>query len=478
MVYGAAVIVQRAAAFVLLPLYTQRLSPADYGALQMLQVTLDVAAIALSAGTLAGVMRFFFKANDEPERRSVFTTAFWLMLAFNALAALLLLAFAPALAERVIDRPDGAHLVRLQAASFAAEPLGQVAMLQLQARGRAAAYSTLSVVRLLMQISFNVFFLVVLERGVEGVLLSTLITNLLLGTALAGWQLSSGWRPNLGVARDLMRFGLPYRVTTAGTFILTFADRYFLEARHDLAEVGLYGLAYQFGFLLIVASSAPFLQAWNPERFRLASRPREERDAAYDEGLRWFSIVVVSAALGLCLFAQPLLAVMASASYAGAARLVPIIVAAYVLQAFTDAAELGIQISERTRYATLATWAAVVVVLIGYVTLIPPFGGLGAALATLAGFAVRFGFTWRFAQQLWPIRLRYAPHLRLLALATVTAAAVEWIRPPETMSSMLLGAGAFALFALATLFGVVSRDERRAALAFLRARRTSGAAPR
>ena len=197
-----------------------------------------------------------------------------------------------------------------------------MALLQLQARGRAGVYSTLSVLRLALQIALNVVFLVVLERGVEGILLATLITNVVMGVGLASWQIStSGWRPDLAIARDLLRFGLPYRATTAGAFVLTFADRYFLNARHDLAEVGLYGLAYQFGFLLIYASSAPFLQAWNPQRFALSTRPREERDAAYDDGFRWFSIVVVSAALGLCVFAQPILALMAAPTYA--ARLFP-----------------------------------------------------------------------------------------------------------------------------------------------------------
>lgn len=466
--------VQRAASFVLLPLYTHRLSPADYGVLQMLQVTLDVAAIALSAGTLAGVLRFFFKTDDEASRRSVFTTALWLLVVFNGLAALLLVAFAPWLAEPIIGTPNGAHLLRLQAACFAAEPLGQVALLQLQARGRAGVYSTLSVVRLALQIALNVFFLVVLERGVEGVLLGTLITNVVMGVGLASWQVATtGWRPDLAIAKNLLRFGLPYRATTAGAFVLTFADRYFLKARHDLTEVGLYGLAYQFGFLLIYASSAPFLQAWNPQRFALSTRPRAERDAAYDDGSRWFAIVVVSAALGLCVFARPILSLMAAATYAGAARLVPIIVAAYVLQAFTDAAELGIQISERTQYATLATWAAVVVVLIGYVVLIPPLGGLGAALATLAAFAVRLGFTWHFAQRLWPIRLRLAPMARLVALAVVAAGVVEASRPESTRDAILFGSTIYVLFCLAVLFAVVSRAERRAALDFCRHRMTS-----
>ena len=75
------------------------------------------------------------------------------------------------------------------------------------------------------------------------------------------------------MVRELRRFGVPYQLTWAGSFLLTFGDRFFLQAGWGVAAVGLYGMAYQFGFLLSQLGATPFLSAWNPHRHQLVSLP-------------------------------------------------------------------------------------------------------------------------------------------------------------------------------------------------------------
>ena len=130
------------------------------------------------------------------------------------------------------------------------------------------------------------------------------------------------------------------------------SDRYFLKVYHDLTVIGIYSLAYQFGFLLMYLATLPFMQAWNPQRFELARRPRAERDAMYNQGLLYLSLLLVSVATGIALFVTPVLQVMSDEAFHSAAGLVPVILAAYVMQSWTDVAELGIQVSGRTEYAT------------------------------------------------------------------------------------------------------------------------------
>ena len=49
----------------MLPVYTRFLTPADYGLVQLLELTVEVAAIFFTAGTTAGLQRFYFKAIDR-----------------------------------------------------------------------------------------------------------------------------------------------------------------------------------------------------------------------------------------------------------------------------------------------------------------------------------------------------------------------------------------------------------------------------
>jgi len=55
--YGLGVILGRAVSFLMLPVYTRFLSPSDYGIIQLLDLTVDVAAIFFTAGASSGVQR-------------------------------------------------------------------------------------------------------------------------------------------------------------------------------------------------------------------------------------------------------------------------------------------------------------------------------------------------------------------------------------------------------------------------------------
>ena len=78
----------------------------------------------------------------------------------------------------------------------------------------------------------NLLFLVQFRLGAEGILLSTLVTNVRrrhLDDDLAGAPHGPGASTRHWL-RELRRFGMPYQVSWAGSFLLTFGDRFFLQA--------------------------------------------------------------------------------------------------------------------------------------------------------------------------------------------------------------------------------------------------------
>src|SRR6266568_3767129 len=369
-VYGAGIVLSKAAAFAMLPIYTRYLSPADYGLLQLVQMVLEVASIIAGSRLGAGIFRFYHKAETPDERRAVLSTA----------------------------------LI---------------------------------------------------------VLLSSLVTNIATGAFLACYLVRDvGLRFSKGAARDLLRFGVPFIGTQVATFILTFGDRYFLRSVSDTSAVGLYGLAYQFGFLLAMIGEVPFTTVWEPASFEIAKR--RDRNELYARGFIYFNVVLLSVAVLIILFAGDFLRIVAAPAFRPAADLVPVIVLAYVLQSWTIMHYIGIQIRERTEFYTLANWAGAIVALAGYAVLIPRLLGLGAALATVAAFAVREGAVYMLSQRLWPVRYRWAPVLRLLVVAT--AACVMGVLLPQLRIWTSLSARVLLLLAYCGGLwhaGVLPADDRR-----------------
>src|SRR3989442_1156776 len=94
-VYGAGIVLSKAAAFAMLPIYTRYLSPADYGLLQLIQMVLEVASIIAGSRLGAGIFRFYHKAETPDERRAVLSTALIVLLTSYAAAAMGMYALAP-----------------------------------------------------------------------------------------------------------------------------------------------------------------------------------------------------------------------------------------------------------------------------------------------------------------------------------------------------------------------------------------------
>lgn len=466
-IYMLGMLLSRAASLIMLPIYTRMLTPADYGVLQLLDMTCDVAAIIVSAGCTAGVMRFYFKSQIESERRAVLGSAATLQVVLNLVGTILLVAFASPIWEHVLHGAQSKELVYLAAANFTLGAISIVPLIYMQIEKRALLFSATSVARLMLQLSGNILFLVVLRKGPLGILLSSFIVNLVIGAFTATWMIR---RVGLVVSKrallDLRRFGLPYQLATVGTFIVSFGDRIFLDKYGGLASVGLYGLAYQFGFILDQVGIAPFFRAWTPRRFEFAHEAKPLRDAKNVQGFRYLNVVALTSAVAIAVFVHPVLRILAHKEYWSAADIVPIILAAYVVQAWVAVVEFGIDLSERTKYANYGVWASVAAVLLLYAVLIPPFGGYGAAWATLFAFLVRLLFHWHFSQRLSPMAYGWTPALRVSAYAVAASLAAIYLRPESLVGEIGLGLGLLGAFIGVVWTTILHPEDRRSIAGF------------
>lgn len=265
LVYGIATVLSRLVSFVMLPIYTRYLTPADYGLLAILDLSLEIAVLLLSAGATAGLMRFYFKAKEQGERNQVLYTAWATTTVLYAIGTVLLMAAAPLIWEHALSGAGTVGMVRLAAMNFTLSALLIVPTEMLVIEQRPAASTIVMTTKLVMQLSLNILFVVFMETGPVGVLWSTFITSLVLGLVLTVILLRrTGIAWSWPAFRDLRRFSLPIQLSKAGTFFLAYGDRFFLEKFHGLAIVGLYGIAYQFGFLVSGMLWTPFFQAWTP----------------------------------------------------------------------------------------------------------------------------------------------------------------------------------------------------------------------
>jgi O-antigen/teichoic acid export membrane protein len=205
----------------------------------------------------------------------------------------------------------------------------------------------------------------------------------------------------------------------------------------------------------------------------MISAPQEERDQKNARGFFFFSVVLITLATGIGTFVRPVIQVMTTPAFHGAALLVPVILAAYVVGAWMDALKFGIDVSEKTQYFSYANWIAVAIILVLYATLIPPFGGLGAALATLVAFVVRAALVYYWSQRLYRLRYTWAPIIRLLIIGTSVATVATLLPSTGVIALIAEGCGLTALYFVLVWIVVLSAGDRAVVRQFAAAPRAS-----
>jgi O-antigen/teichoic acid export membrane protein len=474
--YGMGVVLSKAVAMIMLPVYTRYLTPADYGVLQLVAMTIEVISIIAGSRIATGIFHFYHKEVSEDGRRAVLSTAFFLLVVAYGVVCLAAFAAAPWIAGLVIrEGPNGVTFVRVALAALAFESFFFVPVAYMQLHQRSGWFVTVQMVKLVIQLALNVVLLIPLGLGVLGVLISTLAANLLVGGVMAGLLLREvGIHVRAPIVRRLLRFGVPLMAMHVAAFVVSFGDRYFLNRAGGPEAVGLYGLAYQFGLLSITVAGLPFGLVWDPLRFGVAKRP--DRDAVYARVFVYFNLLLVTLAVMIALLGGDVVRVMADEAFHPAGRLIPLLVAVFVLHAWAEFLNLGMLITERTELVTVGHWLAAGVAMVGYLVVVPRFLAVGTALVVLAAFGTRFATSYYFSQRVWPIRYRWAPVLRLIALGVLVCGISQvlpqmhlaWSLLADALLILAYGAGAYAFGGLSHAERAALRGAVRSPLTFLR----------
>lgn len=461
LVYGLGMVISRVISFLMLPIYLRFLSKEDYGVMFLVEMTLDFVAIIGGAQLALGIFRFYYKTDVEEERRQIVSSSFVLVGLMYAAVGTVTFFGAGFLSEILFGDRSQLLVIQIASVNLAAGALAIVPMSLARVEDRSILYVGVNLAKMLLAISLNILFIVVMEIGVMGIFISSLLANLVIGGSLAVWLIrqvginfSSVW------VRQLLRYGLPLIGVQVATFVATFSDRYFLQAASDTGVVGVYGLAYQFGFLLVVVGFTPIDTVWGPKRFDIARS--EQKNTLLARGFVLVNAVVITTALGIALYVDPVLRIIADPEFHAAAALVPVILVAYVLQSWATIQDVGILVTERTKFLTLANVGSAVVAVLGYWLLVPRFLMWGAACATVIAFFVRWLLTYVFSQKFWKVEYRWSPVLILTGWAAALCLVPLALPEMGVVMSLALRTGLVLVYMAGGWLLPVFDDEERA----------------
>jgi O-antigen/teichoic acid export membrane protein len=462
-IYGLGGLVSRILAVLLLPLYTRYLSPSDYGKVETLIALTTVVGIALSAGIGSAFFRFYFDSPKPAARRRVLRTSFWFIMGMATLGLVVGVALAGEISQLLFGTSKDAELV---AASFVGLWAGmnwtQLTNL-FRVEERSAAFVSASIANILVTVGATLILVVALDKGPIGVIVGNFTGTLAVYAVLVLYRREQlGLEFDRNLLRRMNKFGLPLVPSALFLWITNFSDRIFLVKLADVHEVGLYSVGVRIASALVLLLTA-FRLAWPAFAYSIDDDAAARRTYAYV--LTYLVVVTTWVATGLALLSPWIVRwITSKPDYESASRVVGPLAFSTVAFAGYMVVAIGVGRSRRTQFNWVVTGAAAIVNIALNLILIPPYGMMGAAIATIAAYTTMFvGMAW-WSQRIYPVAYQWR------RVGTAAAAGVVIVAIGKLAGGGLPVAALLALaYPLALLpLGFYLPSERRAIGARLR----------
>ena len=484
-IYSVAPILQRVIALILVRFYTEELNTAQWGVAQITDVVIIALTQMVGVNLFSGMVRFYFDHEDERDRNAVVSSATLFLMAVSWLVVAIGLLLRGPLTEFLFKSDDPFllqdNLTNCLVVALLIIPFGlttESGFRYLQIHRRSAAISSLRIAKVTLEIALKIWMILILRMGVIGFLLPILIGEILTSVCLTGWVL---YRVRLRVVWRVLRPMLVYTAPLIPVGLCQMGlhniDRILL--RHLSPEsvamswTGVYGLGYMIGFLVQQVVVQSFMQIWQPHIFSITDE--EERARQLSHVSTYALLLVATVSLGVISFGRELVNLLGGQeAYYPAWRIVPWITAGYVFNALNGLCQVPMFVTKRTRPMMWINAAALAVNLGLNFLLIPCYGFLGAAIATLVTFASLAGMGFCVASRMLAIPFEKDRIGTLLFTVLGTTAAVIWIDARwlvpygAIFNAVALSKGALLLAVLAFLWmGVLRADERRELLGWV-----------
>ncbi|HZS78089.1 MAG TPA: oligosaccharide flippase family protein [Ktedonobacteraceae bacterium] len=385
------------------PLLTRYLSYSAYGALVIVNTFIALMIGVTQLGLGDAFFRSYVYNHETPrERKEVLSTLILLLLGITVLVALGMIGVSPWLAAVLLGDASFGDAMRFVALIMLLQNLSIPGLVWLRAENHPLLYTNLSLANLLLNAGFTVLLVLFLHMGMMGALLASACGYaFMVCCTLPVILVRAGLVFRMSIARELLAFGAPHVINLLSGWVLQLIDRYLLGRLGSLSEVGSYAVAYSLGGVLSAVVITPFSMVWWVTIYSIAKKAQAK--AIFTRIFRWFSLLLLFVAYGLSLAGRVLLDLVYPPAYHVAGPVIPVIALSILFSGVYVILPIGVALQGKTWITSLSITAAAIINVALNLALIPSFGSMGAAFATLVAYIALAIIAYFVNQKLYPV---------------------------------------------------------------------------
>ena len=424
-IYGLSSVVGRLLNYLLVPLYTRYFLPEEYGVVTELYAYVAFLVIILTYGIETAFFRFSQKENN----RIVYSTSLISLLFSSLLFIILMFVFSENISSS-IGYPNNQEYVKWFALIIGLDAISSISFAKLRALNKATRFALIRLVNIFINIGLNLFFIIYCPYAIENnlqslnfvnsvyspsvgvgyIFIANLFASAITILMLLPEMINSVWIFERNLWKKMMIYASPLLIAGLAGMTNETIDRILLkyllpESSNISREIGLYGAFYKLSIIMIL-----FIQT-----FRFAAEPfyfSQEREhnsrKIYADVMKYFIIVTSFIFLIVTTFYDFFINFLGSKYHDERGFLVVSILlfANFFLGIYYNLS-IWYKLTEKTRYgAYIAIFGASITIILN-ILLIPVFGFVGCALATLICYSSMVLLSFYLSNKHFPIPYNY-----------------------------------------------------------------------
>lgn len=381
--YTFCALLQKGTGFLLLPIYTTYLKPEDYGIMNLITSITGFLSILFLVSLHAAAARFHFKYVTSKGQAIVWGTILLMVLFNSAFWGLICIIFHDALLVPLAEGIPFYPLLLLAILGTMLSPLYLFYQQWLQCTQDGLRYTLNLMCNFLLQVFLNLLMLMVFHQGVLGIIISSFIVSMIFFIySMISFLPHITLCINKEISVAAFKYSLPLIPHSVSGYLSVMLDRILLNKLIGIQQVGLYGVANQFGNILNLFTSS-INQAFTPWLYQ---KLEKENESSNYKSIYKFAeisnVLCCFVALVITFFSPEFIRLMTTDEFYSSWQPIVFITFGYVLNGLYFFFSKSLFFSY-TKYVMIISLSTVLLNFVFNMILIPNYGYLGAGVAFL-----------------------------------------------------------------------------------------------
>ena len=401
-IYGLSSIIGKFLNYLLVPLYTYVLARTDdYGIVTNLYAWTALLLVILTYGMETGFFRF---ANREDyDAKSVYKTAYITLLSTSTLFAVLCVLFQGSISV-VLGYPGHSEFIAMMAVTVAIDAFACIPFAYLRYQKRPLVFAALKLLFVVLNIGFNILFLVVLGKNdVFYVFLSNILATTIQTLCLLPFTMPKGGYFDGAVLKEMLRYSLPLLVLGVAGIMNQTLDRilfpYLYTGEDAQAQLGIYGACFKVAMVMMMFTQA-FRYAYEP--FVFAKHKDRQSVEAYADAMKYYIIFSYLILLGVIFYLDIFRYIVSSAYWEGL-KIVPVVLWTYVFQGIYFNLSFWYKLTDETKWGAYFSLIGLGITLVLQIVGVPLIGYWASCGSSLVCYFVIMLLSYFIGQKKAPI---------------------------------------------------------------------------